>query len=159
MAKYVNNEKLTDAIIEEFLNKCGLEVIKTKEDYMTGKIVEINSIIRSDENIMVSCRNNEDAEMAQTIYNHFPMLGMFAKGPYSIGDEFVMLDDYFASRMKLSEELDPLDQKLFDTYHETMCNLFGEEYEKDSRKCFDEILAEENKKKEEKNTPPEMGAE
>ena len=160
MAKYVNNEKLTDAIIEEILNKCGLEIIRTKEDYMTGKIVEINSIIRGDENIMVSCRNNEDAELAQTIYNRFPMLGMFANGPYSVGDEMVMFDDFFASRMKLNDELEPLDQKLFDVYHETMCNLFGEEYEKDSDACFQEILAEQKKeKKDEKTTPSEMGAE
>ena len=160
MAKYVNDEKLTDSIIEEILNKCGLEIIKTKEDYMTGKVVEINSIIRGDENIMVSCRNNEDAEMAQAIYNRFPMLGMFAKGPYSVGDEVVMFDDFFASRMKLNDEIEPLDQKLFDVYHETMCSLFGEEYEKDANACFDEIIAEQNKeKKDEKTTQAEMGAE
>lgn len=164
MAKYINNEKLTDDIIKEMIEKCGLELITSRQDDYIGETVKIDPIIRYDDRIIVSCRNLETVEMAKTVYNRFPMLGYFSKGAYEMGDEIVTLDDFFAQRLKIIDELDSLDQKLFDVYHETMCGIFGEEYERDARECFDKILEEENKQKEEtanekKETKEEKAAE
>jgi len=170
MAKYINDKRVTDKILEDILNKCGFELIKTKTDKFNGE-TEINPIMRTEENIMVNCLNKEMSDMANIVYRRFPMLGMFNSGAYSVGEEIVVFDDFFASRIKLTDELEDLDQKLFDVYHDSMCQIFGEEYEKDAQKCFDDILAEnkkedknsdkksseEDKKKEE--TTSEMGAE
>ena len=167
MAKYIQDERLTDEVIEEILNKCGLELMKTRENYMTGKVEEVQNIIRGEDCIIVSCINKEIQDMADIIASRMPIFGMLSRGSsYMPGDEIVTLDDFFAQRLKMAEEIDELDNKLFDTYHETICSIFGEEYEKDSQACFDEIIKQESENQKEKteskkedNSPAELGAE
>ena len=146
MAKYVNDARLTDEVIEEILNKCGLEIIRDKYDELTGKKMEGNGIMRTEDMIMVGCKNVEMAEFADEIFARFPRLRMFNTGAYSMGEEIVMFDDFFASRMKLSEELEPLDEKLFQEYNSKMCEIMGPEYEKDAEAEFARIQAEEKAK-------------
>jgi hypothetical protein len=154
MAKYVNNEKLTDKVIEDVLNKCGFELIREKHDDYIGETVKIEPIMRYNDRIIVSCLNKETSNLANAVFARFPMLGYFSRGAYSMGEEIVTFDDYFAERFKMSDELDSLDKELFETYHQTMCGLFGEEYERDSREHFDKILEEEAKNKETENQEP-----
>ena len=145
MAKYVNNEKLTDKVIEDLLNKCGFELIREKQDDYIGETVKIEPIMRYNDRIIVSCLNKDTSELASAVFARFPMLGYFSRGAYSMGEEIVTFDDYFAQRFKMTDELDSLDKELFETYHQTMCGLFGEEYERDSKEHFDKILEEEAK--------------
>lgn len=142
MAKYINNPKLTDKIIEGIMNRCGLDLITEAVDDHTGKTVEINPIERIDDMIMVKCKNIQTVEFADLVCSRFPVFGMFNTSAYSLGDEIVILEDYFASRFKIVEDLDPLDKQLFEEYTKTMCLLFGPEYISDSQKCYDEILAQ-----------------
>lgn len=157
MAKYINDERLTDQVIEEILNKCGLELVKTKEDYMTGKTVQVQNIIRNDDYIIVSCINKEMQDFADIIASRMPIFGMLSRGgAYMPGEEIITIDDFFAQRLKMSEEIETLDQKLFDTYHETMCSLFGKEYEKDASAEFERIRAEEANKENQTNEKDEQ---
>ena len=155
MAKYVNDARLTDEVIEEILNKCGLEIIREKYDEFTGKKMEGNGIMRGEDTIMVGCKNVEMAEFADKIFNRFPRLRMFNTGAYSMGDEVVMFDDFFASRMKINEELEPLDEKLFQEYHSKMCELMGAEYEKDAQAEFARIQEEAKANQEQLNPSKE----
>ena len=146
MSKYINNEKLTDEVIERFVNSCGLELIRSTVDDYTGKTVAIEPIERMEDMIMVKCKNVQMSEMAAQVLVKFPMFGLFNTGAYSMGDEIVVLEDFFASRFKISDEMDELDEKLFLEYNKTMTKLFGKEYEQDAKKCFDEILTQSENK-------------
>lgn len=150
MARYINREQLTDNIIEGIMNRCGLELIREAVDDHTGKTVEINPIERMDEMIMVKCRNLHISELANMVYGRFPIFGMFNTSAYSLGDEIVILEDYFASRFKIVDELDELDKQLFEEYTKTMSLLFGKEYIEDSQKCYSEVLAQSEQKSVEK---------
>ena len=79
---------------------------------------------------------------------------MFNTGAYSMGDEIVVLEDFMASRFKITPELDELDESLFKEYYKTMKLLFGKEYENDAKVYFDKYL-EENKSNEEKEKTEE----
>lgn len=166
MAKYINDKKLTNEAIENILNECGLEIISSKQNNLTGEIVSFEPIMRLENQIIVNCRNKDTSKLANILYCRFPMLGQFnlGGGAYSVGDEVVVFEDFFASRLKLSDELDSLDENLFNKYQETMRKIFGKEYENDSEKYFEEVLLEESKrdgespkKDEASETPKEKG--
>ena len=156
MAKYVNDKRLTDEVIEEMLNKCGLKIIKKKIDDRTGEVFESGGIMRGEDTVMVNCKNVEMSNLANQVFSRFPQLGILNTSAYSMGEEFVLLEDFFASRFKITEEIEPLDEKLFQVYYETMSSIFGEEYEKDAEASFEEIRkAEKNEKGETKESEPE----
>lgn len=159
MGKYINDKRLTDEVIKDVLNKCGFELITSKQDDYIGETVTVSGIVRSEDNIIANCINKETQEFAGLLYRRFPMMAMLNTGAYSIGEEIITFDDFFAQRMKLNDEIDSLDKKLFDTYHSTMCSIFGEEYERDSKACFDEIMKKEAEKEESKTEEkaPELG--
>ena len=106
MAKYINDERLTDNIIEDVINRCGLELVTSAVDDHTGQVVFVEPIERMQDMIMVRCKNIETAEFAELIYSKYPMLGMFNTNAYSIGDEVVMLEDFIASRFKSFRSVD-----------------------------------------------------
>ena len=112
MAKYINDPRLTDKIIEGIMNRCGLDLIRAKYDDITGQVVPIDPIIRTDELITVSCTNREMLAFAAKVGEKIPFLQMFNTGAYSIGDEIVVLEDFMASRFKITPELDELDEAL-----------------------------------------------
>lgn len=155
MSKYINDPRLTDKIIEGIMNRCGLDLVRAKIDDFSGAIVPIEPITRADDMIMVSCTNREMLAFASKVGEKFPFLQMFNTGAYSIGDEIVILEDFMASRFKIIQELDELDETLFKEYYKTMKLVFGPEFEKDARGYYDKLL-EENKEKEDE-TPSQKG--
>lgn len=152
MPKYINDERLNDRIIEGIMNRCGLELVRTRVDDITGKLVEVEPIIRMDDMIMVSCQNNELLDFARRFAEKSPLFGMmnaFNTSAYSLGDEIVILEDFFASRFKITPELDELDEKLFKEYYKTMALVFGKEFEEDAKICYDEYTKQNSKESEE----------
>lgn len=156
MAKYINDPRLTDKIIEGIMNRCGLDLIRAKYDDITGQVVPIDPIIRTDELITVSCTNREMLAFASKFAEFSSVFKMFNTGAYSMGDEIVVLEDFMASRFKITPELDELDEALFKEYYKTMKLVFGPEFEDDARVYYDKYL-EENGGKEEKQEPTQKG--
>ena len=156
MAKYINDPRLNDKIIEGIMNRCGLDLIRAKYDDISGQVVPIDPIIRTDDLITVSCTNREMLAFAAKIGEKVPFLQMFNTGAYSIGDEIVILEDFMASRFKITPEMDELDEALFKDYYKTMKLVFGKEFEDDAKEYYKQYL-EENKDKEEKVEPGQKG--
>ncbi len=152
MAKYINDPRLTDKVIEGIMNRCGLELVTSRIDDRTGNEVQVEPIIRMEDMIMVSCQNGEMLEFARKFAEKVPSVGlltMFNTSAYSIGDEIVMLEDFFASRFKITPDLDELDEKLFKEYYKTMALVFGKEFEEDAKVCYNEYTKENSKESEE----------
>ena len=146
MAKYVTDERLTDDIIEKMLNECGLELKRDQVSDGTGKPFVPDPIMRGENSIMIRCKNSEKQELMRLVYKRFPNLALFGTEVYQAGDELVMLEDFFATRMRISEDIGELDRKLFQKHYETMAELFGEEYEADARTCYEETKEENDEK-------------
>ena len=72
-----------------------------------------------------------------------PMMGMFESGVYSFGDEIVSLEDFSASRFKISDGVDDLDEKLFKEYYKAMRSIFGSEYDRDAEAFYANFTNEE----------------
>lgn len=156
MAKYINDPRLTDRVIEGIMNRCGLDLIRAKYDDITGQVVPIDPIIRTEDLITVSCTNREMLAFASKFAEFSSMFKMFNTGAYSMGDEIVVLEDFMASRFKITPEMDELDENLFKEYYKTMKLVFGKEFEEDARAYYDKYL-EENGGKEEKKEPEQKG--
>ena len=133
----------------------GFAVLFTVDDF-SGQVVPIDPIIRTDDLITVSCTNREMLAFAAKIGEKVPFLQMFNTGAYSIGDEIVVLEDFMASRFKIVEEMDDLDEALFKEYYKTMKLVFGKEFEDDAKEYYKKYL-EENKDKDEKSEPGQKG--
>ena len=129
MAKYINDPRLTDRVIEGIMNRCGLDLIRAKYDDITGQVVPIDPIIRTEDLITVSCTNREMLAFASKFAEFSSMFKMFNTGAYSMGDEIVVLEDFMASRFKITPEMDELDENLFKEYYKTMKLVFGKEFE------------------------------
>ena len=155
MAKYINNPKLTDGIIEGIMNRCGLDLVRAKYDDFTGKLVPIEPITRAEDMIMVSCTNREMLKFASMMSEKVPFMKIFNTGAYALGDEIVILEDFMASRFKIIPEMDELDETLFKEYYKTMKLLFGKEYEDDAKVYFDKYLEENKTDTEEKEKTEE----
>ena len=152
MAKYINDERLTDKVIEGMMNRCGLELVTSRIDDFTGNEVAVEPIIRMDDMIMVSCQNKSILDFARKFAEKVPTasyLTMFNTSAYSLGDEIVILEDFFASRFKITPELDELDEKLFKEYYKTMSLVFGKEFEQDAKVCYNKYTEENSKESEE----------
>jgi hypothetical protein len=156
MAKYINDPRLTDRVIEGIMNRCGLDLIRAKYDDITGQVVPIDPIIRTEDLITVSCTNREMLAFASKFAEFSSVFKMFNTGAYSMGDEIVVLEDFIASRFKITPEMDELDENLFKEYYKTMKLVFGKEFEEDARAYYDKYL-EENGGKEEKKEPEQKG--
>jgi hypothetical protein len=156
MAKYINDPRLTDRVIEGIMNRCGLDLIRAKYDDITGQVVPIDPIIRTEDLITVSCTNREMLAFASKFAEFSSVFKMFNTGAYSMGDEIVVLEDFMASRFKITPEMDELDENLFKEYYKTMKLVFGKEFEEDARAYYDKYL-EENGGKEEKKEPEQKG--
>ena len=98
MAKYINDPRLTDRVIEGIMNRCGLDLIRAKYDDITGQVVPIDPIIRTEDLITVSCTNREMLAFASKFAEFSSVFKMFNTGAYSMGDEIVVLEDFMASR-------------------------------------------------------------
>ena len=146
MAKYINDKRLTNEIITSMLARCGFEVITTKVDDFTGKVLEFDGIIRDENNIIVNCVNKQTAELAKAVMSYNPKLNLLNTSAYSLGDEIIMMEDFFASRFKIIDEVDELDELLFIEFYKTMRLLFGKEYEQDFDKHCDELEISSNEK-------------
>jgi hypothetical protein len=156
MAKYINDPRLTDRVIEGIMNRCGLDLIRAKYDDITGQVVPIDPIIRTEDLITVSRTNREMLAFASKFAEFSSVFKMFNTGAYSMGDEIVVLEDFMASRFKITPEMDELDENLFKEYYKTMKLVFGKEFEEDARAYYDKYL-EENGGKEEKKEPEQKG--
>lgn len=142
MAKYINDERVTDEFIEDILNRCGFELVRFQPDPKLGRVVEVEPITRFEDRIMVHCRNVSMVEFMRDLTSLHPLFGLMqGVGGYSVGDEVIFLEDFMASRLTISDA-NSQDEKLFDEYYDAMASMFGKEYEDDATNYYKKFIEE-----------------
>lgn len=144
MSKYINDERFSDEVIIRILARCGFEVTEVINNSANAPDRVIEAITRGEKMHMVRCKNLEQDEVMNAIYQRFPMLGMF--GRYGMGQdiELVIIEDFYISRFKTTDEIEDVDKKLFREFYQEMCDIFGEEYKKDFDEFYEKQQEEQN---------------
>ena len=144
MSKYINDERFSDEVIVRILARCGFEVTEVTNNSANDPDRVIEAITRGEKMHMVRCKNLEQDDMINAIYQRFPLLGMF--GRYGMGQdiELVIVEDFYISRFKTTDEIEDIDKKLFREFYQEMCEIFGEEYKKDFDEYYEQQQEQQN---------------
>lgn len=137
MSKYINDERFSDEVIAKILARCGFEVTDVINNSAVDGDRVVEAITRGEKMHMVRCKNLEKDDMMNAIYQRFPMLGMF--GRYGMGQdiELVIIEDFYISRFKTTDEIEEVDKTLFKEFYQEMCDIFGDEYKKDFEEYYE----------------------